>query len=136
MSGPTPLPPRHSTTAAAMHTGTTPAASVDDEATDDEIPLYARFLSYIAYRHVGHENHYETILAKDLWEQFRAWAKGNNFKFKINAAEFATALTEFCNTEDSGMRKDRHETQLFFSLHPAKLHAALKAQNLLDADVW
>lgn len=108
----------------------------NNDPTEYEIPLYARFLSYLSYSHVAHEDHFETILAKDLWDQFRAWAKRNNFKCKINAAEFAASLTEFCEIENCGLRKTRPENQLFFSVHPTKLRAALKAQNLLDCDVW
>ncbi len=76
------------------------------------------------------------MLAKDLWDQFRSWAKRNNFKVKITAADFAKSMTEFSSTENSGVRKYRDGPNLVFDMNPANMKTTLASQGLLDEDVW
>eukprot|EP00961_Rhodomonas_salina_P299974 3939381-Rhodomonas_salina.2 len=111
----------------------------DVDGGEDEfvIPLTARYLSFLCFRRsVAGSDGWNTVFAQDMWDQFHAWARRNNFKSKSTAAEFAQELTRYAKLPDSGIEKRRQGSDLVISLHLTRLKECLTAQGLLDTDVW
>jgi hypothetical protein len=109
----------------------------DEQTHKSEITVLTRFLSFLSYSKIPYgEDGWNNVLACDLWEQFKAWSKRNNFKLKLDAAQFAIELTAYSLNENSGLKKTRSDKQLFFSVNPELMNACLKHNDLLDADVW
>ncbi len=114
-------------------------ASNDSDAGEkkQEITVIARFLSFLSFSKIPYsDDGWNNVLACDLWDQFKAWSKRNNFRLKIDAATFASELTDFSLRTDSGLRKSRNDRQLFFSINTALMNTCLTQNNMLDADVW
>ncbi len=109
----------------------------DDDAQQNQITVLSRFLSFLSYSKIPYgEDGWNNVLACDLWDQFKVWSKRNNFKLKLDAAQFAIELTTYSLYDNSGLRKTRNDKQLFFSVNPELMNACLKRNDLLDADVW
>jgi hypothetical protein len=110
----------------------------DEESGAADIPLFARFLSYLTYKYTarGTESGEFPLFAQDIWTQLRVWARANNYKLKCNAAGFAADITRFAEFQDSGVQKQRNETGLIFTFDFHKVKRCLEQHALLDVDVW
>jgi hypothetical protein len=112
-------------------------ASDHEGAEKQEITVVSRFLSFLSFsKTLYSDDGWNNVLADELWAQFKAWSKKNNYRLKIDASVFASELTDFSLMPDSGLRKSRNDKQLFFSINTALMNACLARNNMLDANVW
>jgi hypothetical protein len=113
------------------------SSDAEDAQQQHQITVISRFLSFLSFSKIPYgDDGWNNVLACDLWEQFKQWSKRNNFKLKIDAAQFATELTNYSTFRNSGLRKSRNDKQLFFSINTELMNACLKTNDMLDADVW
>eukprot|EP00961_Rhodomonas_salina_P159592 2149370-Rhodomonas_salina.2 len=102
-----------------------------------EVPAYARFLSLLCLSQtqmVGTEWIYNTGSA--MWGDYKQFCKRNNYRNKLNASQFASALTDLSVPENNGLRKYHSEGRVMFAYQPDLMKKSLQEQNMFDEDVW
>jgi len=103
---------------------------------EDELPLFARFLSSTAYSNGTTCYEKTTVSAREFWNSYKTWAKLNNFKMRQTSASFCAELLEFGQHKNSGFAMARNsKDQLMVTFVPADMFQCLQKHSLLDSNV-
>jgi hypothetical protein len=110
---------------------------IEDGDIEDEIPLFARFLSFTVYSNGTTCDEQITIPAHEFWDAFKTWAKRNNFKMKQNAAELRASLLQYSKNKHSGFAMSRNaKDKLMVTCVPSQMFHCLQKLGMLDSNVW
>eukprot|EP00961_Rhodomonas_salina_P192317 2595135-Rhodomonas_salina.1 len=71
-----------------------------------------------------------------MWGDYKQFCKRNNYSNKLNASQFASALTDLSLPDNNGLRKYHSEGRVMFAYQPDLMKKSLQEQNMFDEDVW